>query len=215
MHSYIKNTLTFTFLALSFISCQQEISQEIIVYENDFSEGNTTGIENANLENFVNIPVLGFYNNEELILNLSELPSHKALRITVDILLHDSWDGNVPSPGGPDIWYMKLDNQEIMNTTFSNSPCTSTYCLMQSFPGEFPNQANPKTGAFNGNLPGRCQHNGVLGYTSRYIISKAIPHNASTATITLGDILVQENAANPICDESWSLNRIVVSTLEL
>lgn len=215
MHLQTRFTLTLIFLFLSLVSCQQEVSQEIIVYSNDFSEGNINRIENARLQNFESFPVLGYYNNEEIIFSLEELPSHKALSITVDILLHDSWDGNVSLPGGPDLWYLHLDNQEIIHTTFSNSLCTSRFCLFQSFPGDYPNHVNPKTGVFNSNLPGRCQYIGELGYTSRYIITKSVPHKSKVAKITLGDLLVQDNAREPLCDESWSLNRIIVSIVDL
>ena len=97
-----------------------------------------SGFEGARLFIFQNDTISGFYNKEEVTLRLENLPSHNVMKVTVDILVHDSWDGN-PDDGqsGPDYLIMGIDQQEVFRTTFSNSPCESTFCLYQSYPDTF------------------------------------------------------------------------------
>ncbi|MDN3669231.1 hypothetical protein QWY93_07815 [Echinicola jeungdonensis] len=197
-----------------FGACQEDsLVNDILVYENDFSGQDLTQIENGKLHVFNEDTVLGNYNNEEVLLQLEGLPRHNIVRVNIDLLVHDSWDGNLKGLGGPDKWYMKLDNMEIINTTFSNSICSYSYCLYQSYPDNYGRHYDPKTGAININLPGLCQYNSESNWTSLYKISKLVYHHGSNLEIILGDQLIQENAENPICDESWSLAKIEVSTL--
>lgn len=204
--------LVAVFILLS--SCQEDpLIGDFLVYENDFSGLDLSQIENGKLHVFQQDTVLGNYNNEEVTFQLEGLPKHNIVRVTVDLLVHDSWDGNVNGSGGPDQWYMKLDQMEVLNTTFSNSPCTYSYCLYQSYPENNGRHFDPKTGAINTNLPGLCQYDSMPNWSSLYRISKLVYHQGSTLEILLGDQLIQENAESPICDESWSLAKIEVSTL--
>lgn len=199
--------------SVTFTSCEHTLLEEVLVYQNDFSNMDVANIENAQLDEFQGRPVLGPYNLDEVTITVPNLPSHNTVRVSVDILVHDSWDGNSDDVGGPDFWYMQLDGSEIIRTTFSNSPCTSNYCLYQSYPEGFPRFLDPKTGALNTQLPGRCQYEGVFGWTSLYRITKLISHSNRQLTILLGDELKQTNARNPICDESWSIAKIEVTTM--
>jgi hypothetical protein len=202
-------------LIYSLSSCQEDrLESQELVYSNNFSTLDLAGIENAKLFVFQGDTLLGFFNNEETIVRINELPGHNVVKIDVEILIHDSWDGNVDDGfNGPDFWYMKVDAQEVFRTTFSNSPCASTFCLRQSFPDNFQRQHSPKTGAIQTNLPGLCIFGALNNYTSRYRITKLVPHTAGNITITFGDELFQFENPNPICDESWSINKIEVSTL--
>lgn len=212
-----KFSLGRTFFTIGFLavlnSCEHALMEEVLVYQNDFSTMDVTNIENAQLDEFQGRTVLGPYNQGEVTVNVPNLPSHNTVRVSVDILIHDSWDGNSDDVGGPDFWYMLLDGADVFQTTFSNSPCTSSYCLYQSYPERFPRFMDPKTGALNTQLPGRCQYAGVPGWTSLYRITKLISHSNRQLTILLGDELKQTNARNPLCDESWSIANIEVSTL--
>lgn len=198
---------------VGFNSCEHSLLEEVLVYQNDFSAMDVTNIENALLGEFQGRPVLGPYNLAEVAISVPDLPSHNTVRVSVDILIHDSWDGNSNDVGGPDFWFMHLDGAEVIRTTFSNSPCTSSYCLYQSYPESYPRFMNPKTGALNTQLPGRCQYKGRPGWTSLYRITKLISHSNRQLIILLGDELKQTNAKSPLCDESWSLANIEVSTL--
>ncbi|MEX2512610.1 MAG: hypothetical protein WD398_06875 [Cyclobacteriaceae bacterium] len=196
-----------------FISCEDTLMEEVLVYDNDFSGEDLTGFENGKFHVFNGDTVLGYFNDEKFKLDLSGLPPHNTIKVTINLLLHDSWDGNSDNVGGPDFWYLDMDGKNILRTTFSNSPCESLYCLYQSFPNNYPRLHKPKTGNADTGLPGRCQYAQIPGWTTRYRISKIISHSSSALELVCGDALKQENAANPECDESWSVERIQVSTM--
>ncbi|UCS94402.1 hypothetical protein KZP23_05080 [Echinicola marina] len=211
--------LLFGLLLLSFFlnSCQEDqLIGEVLVYDNDFSEvGSLTNIENGRIHVFENDSILGNYNNEETIIKLGNLPGHNTVRVVIELMIHDSWDGNSGGVGGPDYWYLNVDGKQILNTTFSNTPCVSTYCLYQSYPDQYGRHYDPKTGAIDTDLPGLCQYKDTPGWTSKYRISKLISHVGPSLSIICGDQLVQDNVPSHICDESWSISKIEVSTLSI
>ncbi len=194
-------------------ACEDTLESEVLVYQNDFSDLDLAGFENARLAIFQSDTVVGYYNNEEVSVTLQGLPGHNILKITAEILIHDTWDGNTADGGGPDFWYMKVDGEEILRTTFSNSPCESTYCLRQSYPNDYFRQNDPKSGGIQTNLPGLCVFGAFENYTTRYSISRLVSHNSSNVKITLGDELISTYVENPVCDESWSLAKIEVTTM--
>ncbi len=194
-------------------SCDDKLLERVTVYSAEYSTSGEGQISNAKWHEFNGDTVLGWYHNEEISLSLNNLPNHNTVEITVELLIHDSWDGNQEGVGGADYWFMLLDGEEIINTTFSNAPCGSNYCLYQSYPENHPRNLDPKTGALDTDLPGRCQYKDVPGWTSKYRITKLVKHEGPTMTIRLGDRLMQSNAPDPTCDESWSLSKMEVSAL--
>lgn len=203
-------------LLLLFSSCQKEFLEEIIVYSNDFTDSDLRYIQsNVGLGDYYGEKVLGFFHNESFTLKLNDLPKHNTVRITIDLYVHDSWDGNSQGQNGPDIWKMLVDNKLIVNTTFSNSVCEPAYCLYQSYPENGLRQFEPKTGSVIADLPGRCQFEGVSGWTTKYRITLLVPHQNRTLTLECLDELIQSNAFNPKCDESWSVSKIEVSILDM
>lgn len=197
-------------------SCTDTLESSKIVYDNDFSDMNLAGFENGKLFVFQNDTVAGYYHNDEVSLNLENLPSHNMLKITTEILIHDSWDGN-PDDGmsGPDYWFFGVDNAEVFRTTFSNSPCESTYCLHQSYPNTYFRQNVPKSGSVQTNLPGLCIFGAFSNYTTRYSISKIIEHTSTRVGIYWNSELRQEGNPDPVCDESWSLAKVTVEVLNV
>ncbi|MDF2156239.1 hypothetical protein [Algoriphagus sp. CAU 1675] len=224
----LKTTLpsfTLFLLALMVSSCVDTlkpdyfdvIESEKVVYSNDFGELDLAGFENGRLFIWRGDTIAGYYRNEEVAVNLNNLPPHNYLKITFEILIHDSWDGN-PNDGeisGPDYWYMGYDDTEVFRTTFSNSPCESTYCLYQSYPNSYFRQNRPKTGATQTNLPGLCSFGAFNNYTTRYKISKIIEHNNDYIRIYAGGDLKQTNAIDPVCDESWSISGVEVVAFQV
>jgi hypothetical protein len=212
---FLNRTIFIVVFSVSLVcsSCEHTLLEEVLVYQNDFSLLDVTNIENARLYEFESKQVLGPYNASEVSITIPNLPAHNTVRVSVDLLVHDSWDGNPDNVGGPDFWYMRLDGAEVIRTTFSNSPCNTLYCLYQSFPENFPRFMEPKTGAETTHLPGRCQYAGIPGWTTLYRVTRLISHSSSQLTVLLGDELKQKNAPVPLCDESWSLANIEVSTL--
>jgi hypothetical protein len=203
-------------LSYVLLSCVDTLEDERLVYSNDFSKLNLENFENARLFIYEKEIICGNYNNEEVAVTIKDLPTHNVLRVKIDLLIHDSWDGNPDDGiGGPDIWYMRADNQELIRTTFSNSPCVSTYCIHQSYPNDFFRQNSPKTGATRTNLPGLCFYGGLKNNTTKYQISRLVSHHADSVRLVFGDELIQVNADFPICDESWSIAKIEVSALTI
>lgn len=212
-----------TWLAIPFLiflgflpSCSDTLESETVVYSNDFSDLDLAGFENGKLFIFGSDTLAGFYHNEEVALNVSDLPSHNLLKVTVEIIIHDSWDGN-PDDGvsGPDFWFFGIDNQEVFRSTFSNSPCESTYCLYQSYPDTYFRQNVPKSGAIQTNLPGLCLFGAFNNYSTKYSISKIVDHSNPIARIYMNSDLVQDNSPDPVCDESWSISKIEITALTL
>ncbi|QDH78813.1 hypothetical protein FKX85_07105 [Echinicola soli] len=198
-------------------SChQEELMNEVLVYENNFSSpASLSGIENGKLMVFEEDTVLGNYNSEEVNIAVSGLPGHNTVRVVIELLTHDSWDGNNTGVSGPDYWFMEVGGVQILNTTFSNSPCSSSYCLFQSYPDQYGRHNDPKTGALETDLPGLCQYADTPNWTTKYRISKLVSHTGPSLTIKCGDQLLQENAPDPLCDESWSISKIEVSALSV
>jgi hypothetical protein len=204
------------FFLVALYGCQQEILEERLIYSNDFTSLSLDGIESdEGINIFHGDTVLGFFNNGGFKLSWDNLPKHNMVRVTVDLYLHDSWDGNTQGIDGPDIWVMEVDGLDIIRTTFSNSACESTYCLYQSFPENYVRVFQPKTGALNTALPGRCAMRGVPNWTSHYRVSKTILHQEQSLVLSCFDEMVQTNWPDMKCDESWSVSKIEVSLLEV
>jgi len=199
------------------ISCNTHVSNQVVVYNNDFETGNLTNITNGVISQFSGSAVLGQYNNGFFNLAVSNLPKHDLIKITFDLYIHDSWDGNKPAPDGPDIWEMLVDGNTYINTTFSNDPCPVGYfCSPQAYPFDYPNSYNnPKTGAYRTDLPGVCHMMNVIGWTTEYKIEKTFNHSSSKLLLQCLDKLIQTNTTTPKCDESWSVDNINIQAITL
>jgi len=214
------NKLKIFFIApfLLINSCATHVSKSVVVYSNDFEKGDLSNISNGVIGSYNGSAVLGQYNNGSFILTLNNLPSHNTISISFDLFIHDTWDGNKSAPDGPDIWEMLVDGGNILvNTTFSNDPCNAgDTCTPQAFPFNYPNNYNnPKTGAYRTDLPGFCSKQNIPGWTTQYKITKTFRHTGSGITLECLDKLVQTNAPNPKCDESWSVDNITVQAINL
>ena len=199
-----------------FFSCQEKLLEELTVYSNDFSLLDLQGIESdEGLYSYNGSHVLGLFNNQGFTLTLDNLPNHNMVRISIDLYIHNYWNGNSPEIDGPDIWKMLLDNSTIINTTFANTPCASTYCQYQSYPENIFRSFAPKTEAVDVNLPGLFEQTSNIGWTTLYRIHKIIPHTQNTLSLQCYDQLRQENALIPKEDESWSVGKIEVSVLNV
>jgi hypothetical protein len=207
--------LFFGLISISMSACLPTAEMEQVIYSNDFSDLNLAGFENGKLFVFQEDTVAGYYHNDEVAVTIPDLPAHNYLKVTIDLLIHDSWDGNPnDSIAGPDFWYMGYDNNELIRTTFSNSPCVSTYCLYQSYPNDYFRQNVPKSGAIQTNLPGLCLFGAFDNYTTRYRVSKLISHTNPSVRIYMGAELLATNAPSPICDESWSIANVEIIAIQ-
>jgi len=212
-----KSFLTTALCIALFASCTKSGYDESLVYNSNFNTGDKTGLDGAILYQYKGANIIGRYNNGGFDLNLANLPKHKTIQIEVVPYFHNSWDGNNSYAGidGPDIWRMQADGVDLVNATFSNSPCNPLYCLAQSYPMKYAIVNNPPmTDAikiFEGTAD-NCSGNNT---SSMYRIVKTIAHTNSTINFSFRDFLVQTNVPNPICDESWSMSSIVVKVINL
>jgi hypothetical protein len=217
--SFFRNlflTIFSIILIVSLYSCTDELQRYEVIYDNDFSQLDLEGYENGQLYIWRNDTILGFYHNEEVALNLKNIPPHNILKITSEILIHDSWDGNSDDGfSGPDFWFFGVDDLEVFRTTFSNLPCESNFCYYQSFPNPYIRQNLPQEGAIDTNMPGLCLFGGFPRYTSRYRIEKLVTHKERSARIYWNSRLREEAAPDPKCNESWSLARVTVEAIVL
>ena len=222
----ILKSLTAVFLVLPLFllsGCSdEELIADILVYENDFEDMDITGINGAEFLNFDQSIVIGRYNNDGFRLSLNDIPEHDFLYISFDLLLHDTWDGNTNGfdPDFPDLWTMEFNKdlnirgtiQPKLQTTFSNGPCDSQLCLTQSYPQSYPHIFNPKSG-FDAFTWGACERWWSQTGTSIVKIQRTYPHKDKALIIDFYDSLYQPNVTSPECDESWSLDNLVVRAL--
>ena len=212
------------------ISCSKnnDVVFDKVVYENDFEYNNSKNLSNYHISKFNNSKILGDFNNSGFSLHLNELDKHNKIVISFDLYIHGSWDGNYngfENDDRPDLWKMELGvpnsyfNNYIFETTFSNSPCTASYCLKQSFPNRYPYLNNPNTDAYNTGLDRLCNDK-FGGPTTLYKFEKTLSHSDSSAIFTFYDKLYQPNAnKNGInyakCDESWSIDNLIIRIINV
>jgi len=207
------------FFSLIINSCKNQVQSEALVYTNDFENGNLSGITNGTITQYNSTSVLGQYNNGGFTLNVSNLPNHQLITIAFDLYIHDSWDGNKLGADGPDIWQMLVDGNTYIDASFSNSPCitgSGLFCPPQSYPLNYSNNYNnPKEGAYKTDLPGVCHLVNDPNGTTLYKIVKTFKHSDSGILLQCLDKLVQTNTTTPKCDESWSVDNIVIKVITL
>ena len=211
--SFLKAALCITLFA----SCTKSGYDEYVVYNSNFNTGDQTGLKGAILYKYNGANIIGRYNNGGFTLNLANLPKHKALQIEVVPYFHNSWDGNNNYGGidGPDIWRMQADGVDLVNATFSNTPCNPLYCMFQSYPVKYAIVNNPPMTDAIRIFEGTADNCSGINTSSAYWIVKTISHSNSTLNLSFRDFLIQTNVPNSICDESWSMASIVVKVINI
>ena len=203
--------------SLIFHGCREELISDFIVYGNNFETEDANGISNYIRHEFNGSNVLGSFHTDGFGLWLNDLPEHTFLLVKFDLLIHDAWDGNNQGIDGPDFWTLRLKDSAFENkstdyefrTTFSTSPCGTVHCLFQSYPNQFPFLNLPDSER-DGTARGRCFEINNPESTSIYKIEKYIPHANVTAFLSIFDEAKQENIKTPSCDESWSIDNLVI-----
>ncbi len=154
---------------------------------------------------------LGQFCNESVALTLKGLPPHKYLRISLELFVLLSWDGNYPADGpepyGPDIWSLRVKGgPQLLYTTFAEWPVPPS--TKQAFPDEFPGSSHDRrTGA---------AETGTLGYVRRnpdafdavYRLSFVLAHTAGEVTFVF-----QASGMQSPADESWGLDNVKVEAI--
>ncbi|MXV51716.1 hypothetical protein GS399_12095 [Pedobacter sp. HMF7647] len=214
MHYFIR-LIFFLVFVLTIPSCTKDLATQETVYENDFDKGSLNAIVNGRIDTYNGSKVLGRYEESGFNLVLSDLPKHDMIRVSFDLYIHDSWNGNAPAPFGPDIWIMDMDNANYIYTTFANTNQTDTAGVRQSFPKTYlPFAGNlPYTNAIDKTLDGVCSLQGVSGGTAVYRIEKSIYHTQNSFTLGCYGQLEHADASDKKCDASWSVDNLRVKTV--
>ena len=203
-----------------FLSCAKtQVKSETVIYSNDFESGDVKNIANGTIDVFNGTHVLGRYNSSGFSLTVPNLPKHDLVEVSFDLYIHDTWDGNNVDNGysGPDLWSMIVDGSSYIHTSFSNADCPAgVFCTPQAYPNNYPNNNNnPKAGAYRTDLPGACFLASSPNGTTEYKITKQISHSDKTLLLQCIGDLVQKNIADPKCDESWSVDNIIIKAIAL
>lgn len=139
---------------------------------------------------------------QTISLTLTNLPSHGTLKLSFDLYILKSWDGNSPAYG-PDRWRLAVSNGPVLlDTSFSNNPKVKDDGSYQDYPRP---GSPPRTGAISKNTLG---YNAFFG-DSIYRFEFAFAHSASTVTVNFSSSLFEGKGTE---DESWGLDNVVVST---
>jgi hypothetical protein len=135
--------------------------------------------------------------DQTVSLTLTNLPPHSALRLTFDLLVLKSWDGNSPMYG-PDRWALSVAGGPVLlDTTFSNNPKVAKEGSDQNYSQP---QAPPRTGAARTN---------ALGYKffgdSIYPLEFTFPHSGPALKLDFHSSLFEGKG---LADESWGLDNV-------
>jgi hypothetical protein len=227
-HSNIFKNLFFILIIISNSCTYPKIAFDEIVYENDFENDLSKDIDGYKTSLYNNSNVLGNFNNDGFILHLNNIKDHDYVFISFDLYIHGSWDGNsngFSENDRPDKWILNLKpNMDIyqtgsldsFTTTFSNTPCFSNYCFLQSYPNSFPFNNIPKTGSSATELNEFCKNSFFGGNTTLYKFEKGFTHSGNALILSIFDELYQPNAIDnngsnqQICDESWSIDNLKI-----
>lgn len=210
-------------LVILVLSCEQEIQKETEIYFNDFDSESYTGIDGVYISDFDGSKVMGNFNNSGFRLTLNDLPGHDYIRVTFDLYIHDSWEGNTnhsdTDQEDHDAWILEFDPDKkikpsdriYFETTFSNGLCIPGWCFGQSYPNEFPFHQEARKEALTRSMNGRCLWSDSPIGTSLYKIDRIFPHTNTSTVIAFYDRLKTADSFDPVCDESWSLDNLAVS----
>jgi hypothetical protein len=212
-------------LALTSCGNNNELTSDVVVYENNFDDGDATDITGAVFTTSYGSRFIGNYNNDGFTLYLNDLPRHNYIYISFKLYIIDTWDGNTNGlqPDAPDKWIMKvnnglsassLDTYTGFETTFSNGPCDGVLCLLQSYPNEYPFQSQPRLGSRR-TRRGFCSRRGLQGETTEYFFERTFSHEDAAIIFSFYDELFQPNVSDQKCDESWGMDDLIVRAITI
>ena len=136
-------------------------------------------------------------------LSLRDLPSHKKLRVSFDLYILKSWDGN-SLQYGPDRWSLAVaKGLPLLSTSFSNNHKVEKEGSYQDFPRP---GSLPRSDAVSTN---------TLGYErffgdSTYHFDFVFPHHDSNLILDFSSSLFEGKGTN---DESWGLDNVEVGVV--
>lgn len=197
---------------------------ELPVYESHFeriaagAEWTTTALGGTwnNLEHGVtprgNRRFLGMLSNQEVRLALGKLPTHNALRISFELFVVGTWDGNGTPRNGPDLFDLSvLNGPTLLHTTFYNPGTELNAPALQAYPADYPLGNNKGyTGAHERNSLG-------LFMDESGMPRDAVYQNAFTFTHRSDSVVLRFSVTGleGLDNESWALSKVQVTALTL
>ena len=151
-----------------------------------------------------------FGGNQTVTLTLDNLPPHTSVKLSFDLYLIRSWDGNGGLPGntnGPDFWMFAvqgIDPSPLLKTTFCNAAAGSATCR-QAYPAPYDSGINypPRFGAVENDSLG-FQFDGQP-MDSVYRLFFSFDHSASSLVLVFSSSGLQA-----LTDETWGLDNVEV-----
>lgn len=151
---------------------------------------------------------LGKLSNNTAALSVYNITEHDSITVSFDIYIIGTWDGNNRTYGR-DIFMLKLDTNECIKTSFSNTTFTQSYPELKI--GNKSHKA--KTGAKAINKLGFTwkEHNRYDGIMDAvYSITLTFPHRNNSTEILFSCTL--RDSDNSLYNESWGLDNVTLST---
>jgi hypothetical protein len=218
--------MVFFILILSFV---QPIMSNVIYY-NDFEDSSEALTEWSYNPQFQNITpgtvqhasdrfIGQFSGNESTILSLYNLPSHNEIKVSFDLYIIRTWDGNAPPlpRAGPDIWDLSIvGEQTLLHTTFSNTGIEANQ--NQAYPDNFPGGNYPaRTGAAESNTLGFTvvDYGGeIMDTVYHFYDDKSFPftHVGSSLMLNFSGI-IDSTIVYGVFDESWGIDNVRVDAI--
>ncbi|SKB93210.1 hypothetical protein [Daejeonella lutea] len=196
------------------------IPRETEVFSSDFERGVPVNVINGKVEQYNGGGVLGRYSEGGFNVEVRGMKDHDMIKITFDLYIHDTWDGNAAGPDGKDIWIMNIDGGSNVYASFANGTCnncTQSYPELQPpfFNGTFNFALNrPNSNAIKTDLPGACKLKDVKGGTSMYRIQRTFHHTSSSLDLGCFAGLEDPDKANKSCNESWSVDNMRITAID-
>jgi gliding motility-associated-like protein len=166
------------------------------LYFNDFENLIGSEFSATTTMSFSGSSVLGNFGDQTITLSLSSLPID-SIRLSFDLWIHDSWDGN-NSLDGPDSLSISWNQNSLLHTTFSNQTGG-----IQSYPNNYPVNNPSKTGSIL-SASSLCS----WPESSKYRLSFDINNTSSIAVISFDG-----TPGQGLCDESWSIDNVLIEGL--
>lgn len=207
-------------LCITFFTACKGIQKETEVFNSDFERGIPVNVVDGKIEQYNGSGVLGRYSQSGFVVQIKNLKAHNLIRISFDLYIHDTWDGNTTGSDGRDIWIMNIDGGSNLYATFANGTCINcTQSYPDPQPAFFNNLFNfalnrPNSNAIRTDLPGACKLKDVKGGTSMYRIQRTIEHTGSTLDLGCFGQLEDSDPANKNCNESWSVDNMRITAIE-
>ena len=183
------------------------------VYFNDFEyqAGPEWSNDNIDVTPIGERHFLGQFGNDSVTLSLSNLPSHIKVRLTFDLYVIRTWDGDDVNGYGLDLWSLKFnDDTKLIETTFCNHEGSPTNT--QSYPDNYPGSGMPPlTGAaetFSLGYTFTIGDGSTINEDSVYNMSFTITDSNQSISFNFAGSGLQD-----LTDESWGLDNVWVEII--